>query len=155
MRNIFKFITLASVSVLFSVFSSTKALAEREVSSELLQILKLSEERSECISYPGRAMMVRIPTLNGHSRPACILFDATVDIDSGSSLRTWNWRDEAWYVSGKLRKNQIVYVMESNSEMGNQPTVLVGIPKTAGAEPDRFAVVELRYLRYFLPIQRP
>jgi hypothetical protein len=151
MKNYLKLITSVSISILLSIFPSTKVQAERTVSSELLQIVKLSEERSECITDANRRdKMVRIPTLNGHSRPACILFEASVDIDNDSSLRTWNWREgtNTKYVSGKLKKNQKVYVIESNGKIGNQPAVLVGIPEASGTEAERFATVELRYLRY-------
>jgi hypothetical protein len=147
-----KLITSIGTSILFFISSSTKVQAERKVSSELLQIVKLSEERSECIADANkRDKMVSIPTSNGHSRPGCILFEALVDIDSNSSLKTWNWHegiDAKKYVSGRLKKNQKVYVIESNNKIGNQPAVLVGIPEAGGTEAKRFATVELRYLRY-------
>lgn len=151
-NNSLKLIILVSTSTLFSIAYQIKVQAERIVSPELLQIVKLAEEHVDCITDANkRDKMVSIPTLNGHSRPGCILFEAMVDIDSDSSLRTWNWSEGVntkKYVSGKLKNNQKVYVVEANGKIGNQPAVLVGIPPVGRTEAERFATVELRYLRY-------
>jgi hypothetical protein len=147
MKNYTKFFTFTlGISILVTMFTQVNVLAERNVSPQLVRILELSEN-SEC---PSDERKLSVPTLNGHSYPACILFYAAVDVDDGSTLRTWNFTEGKGnrYVSGKLKKGQTVYVIMSNKVLGKQPAVLIGIPEEDNGDPVRFATVELRYLRY-------
>jgi hypothetical protein len=146
MKNYTKlFAFTLGISTLVTMFTQVNVLAERNVSPQLVRILELSEN-SEC---PSDERKLRVPTFNNHSYPACILFYAAVDVDDSSTLRTWNFNSKGnRYVSGKLKKDQTVYVIMSNNVLGKQPAVLIGIPEEDNGSPARFTTVELRYLRY-------
>ena len=146
MKNSLKLIgSILNILILFCVFPQAKALSEKKASPQLIQMLKLAKYGEECLSDDRK---IRVPYINGHYIPDCIVFYAMVDVDDNSSLRTWEFLNGKWVVNGKIGENQVVYVIRANGKFGQQPTVLVGIPKKDGEEAEIFATVELRYLRY-------